>query len=351
MSVRLKDKFLGCIAGGYIGSAMGAPVYGMHWTEIRKKYGCLDHFLEYTTDGIWIRPAGTTEAGVERQKVFAEAILSKNDRVWVEDVRKSWLAVFDETKMGKTMEPFDVTLLNIAKTTVPGRDIGKYCDYSAFISFPGSCQPIALINAGSTENADLNMLNVGQLYQVSNSRGIRWAQLVGVAIAAATMPGAVVSTVMEAVMAFPMDPMMRREVLMHTEATKNMKPEQLREYFDRFYNGAGIPYVYHSANEIVTKALCIFQVANGDARTAIITAVNMGRGAAATASLAGSLVGALNGTASVPAEWLETVDRATLQSPYTCSRRTITETAECLYAAFVGRMLRMKQFADEMDLL
>lgn len=58
----------GCIAGVHIGSSMGAVVEGMKWQEIEDKYGYVDKLYPYEHywNG-WMREAGTTEDGVERQ--------------------------------------------------------------------------------------------------------------------------------------------------------------------------------------------------------------------------------------------------------------------------------------------
>ena len=45
MSIILQDKFFGCICGCHIGSAMGAPVEGMTYEEIDRKYGYVDGYL------------------------------------------------------------------------------------------------------------------------------------------------------------------------------------------------------------------------------------------------------------------------------------------------------------------
>lgn len=95
-------------------------------------------------------------------------------------------------------EPFEATLLAMAKSGIPARDIGRYCDYSGLNSFARSCHPIGLINAGDMEAAKEDVLEVGQLYQTTNSRGLQWAVVTGVAIAAATRPDATVDSVLGA---------------------------------------------------------------------------------------------------------------------------------------------------------
>mgnify|MGYP000016484580 FL=1 len=91
MSIILQDKFFGCICGCHIGSAMGAPVEGMTYEEIDRKYGYVDGYLPYQHYGNgWDREPGTTEDGVERQKLMISAIMEKEGRVTAEDVRTAW---------------------------------------------------------------------------------------------------------------------------------------------------------------------------------------------------------------------------------------------------------------------
>ena len=82
--IALREKFYGCIAGVHIGSAMAAPVEGWAYEKIESEYGTLEEFHPYhhykgTTD--WVREPGTTEDGVERQKLMITAIMEKGGRI------------------------------------------------------------------------------------------------------------------------------------------------------------------------------------------------------------------------------------------------------------------------------
>ncbi len=70
--VSLREKFFGCIAGCHIGSAMGAPVEGWSYERIEREHGLLDKLLPYSHYGRkdWVREPGTTEDGIERQKLM-----------------------------------------------------------------------------------------------------------------------------------------------------------------------------------------------------------------------------------------------------------------------------------------
>ncbi|MEU2148509.1 ADP-ribosylglycohydrolase family protein, partial [Streptomyces globisporus] len=61
------------------------------------------------------------------------------------------------------------------------------------------------------------------------------------------------------------------------------------------------------APEAVGLAFGAFTAARGDFRTAVLTAVNMGRDADTTAAVAGSLAGALHGESAIPPDWANAI--------------------------------------------
>ena len=163
MSIILQDKFFGCICGCHIGSAMGAPVEGMTYEEIDRKYGYVDGYLPYQHYGNgWDREPGTTEDGVERQKLMISAIMEKEGRVTAEDVRAAWNKYANPNAGGWVSEPFEGVLLKMAKTGIPATDLGRYCDYAGLNSFARACHPIGLINAGNVEGAKEDILQLRQ---------------------------------------------------------------------------------------------------------------------------------------------------------------------------------------------
>ena len=116
-TVSLREKFYGCIVGVHVGSALKGPCEGWDWQDIAKKYGVIDQLLPYQDyDNGWNRMAGTTEDGVERQKLMITAIIEKKDRVTAEDVRKIWVRDINPKAAGMVSEPFEGVLLKMAKT-------------------------------------------------------------------------------------------------------------------------------------------------------------------------------------------------------------------------------------------
>lgn len=361
MHPNLRDKFFGCIAGVHIGSAMAAPVEGWSYQRIEETYGILDTLLPYhhyrkTTD--WVREPGTTEDGVERQKLMITAIHRKQDRITAEDLRAVWVSDMNPQGAGVVSEPFEGPLLDMAKTPIPARDLGRYCDYAGLVSFARSCHPIGLINAGDPETALEDTLEVGQVYQTSNSRGLQWAAVTSVAIAAATKPGSTVTSVLDTVYdvcgSFPnrfvQDAGVVRELDRALKLTENCSDvRDLRKAFDDVYGGFGIPYAASYANEVVTKAICIFRMVKGNLRDAIVTGVNMGRDTDCMSAVAAGISGSLTGSEDLPDDWAQQVDYATSINPYTNSKRTICEHSDALYGAFQARLSKLRNYISLME--
>lgn len=348
--VSLREKMFGCIAGCHIGSSMGAVVEGMKWQEIEEKYGYVDRLLPYEHywNG-WVREAGTTEDGVERQKLMITAIGEKKNRVNAEDIRAVWLRDIRDKVGGWVSEPFEDTLLAMARTGIPATDLGRYCDYAGLNSFARACHPIGLINAGDIKGAMEDILQCGQLYQTANSRGLKWACVTGVAIAAATKPDATVDSVIGAVYDNCDQDLVVKEIDRQLSNTKNCRTiQEMRVTFDSIYNGEGMPYPFSYANEVVTKGICIFKMTGGDTKEAILAGVNMGRDTDCVAAVAAGIAGALTGGDSIPEEWIRQVDDATLVNPYTNSKRTLRENSDMIYHAFISRLEMMEEYIHQM---
>jgi ADP-ribosylglycohydrolase len=359
--ISLRDKFFGCIAGCHIGSAMGAPVEGWSWERIERQHGTLDKLLPYHHYGNrnnWMREPGTTEDGVERQKLMITAIIEKQDRINAEDLRRAWVEHMNPNAAGLISEPFEGSLLAIAKTHIPAADIGKYCDYSGLVSLSRSCHPIGLINAGYIQGAIDDVREIGQLYNTANSRGILWAEVVVIAIAAATKPGATADSVLGAIFdnCDKVDTRFTRRAGIRGELERGLKLtadcsdfHQMRKKFDAIYSGSGIPYAHSYANEIVTKAVCIFKMTKASTWEAMKSGVNMGRDTDCLTAVAAGISGALSGAGSIPEAIIKQVDYATSVNPHTNSQRTLRENSDGLYHAFKARLARMKAYAEEME--
>ena len=351
MSVKLKDKFLGCIAGAHIGSAFGAAVEGWPGEKVREKYGVINKLEKYGNPDHWERMPGTTEDGIERQKFMITAIIEKKDRITADDVRDRWVRDMNRQAPGNISEPFEAILLALAETNVPGRDIGKFGDYSLGTnSFTRSCHPIGLINAGDVKGARDNVLEVGQLYQRTANRSLQWAVVTGVSIASACKPNATVDSVIGDVLDNTDPDLVVKELSRMLKATEKCTTiDEIRAEFDKVYNAYGMTYAFCYANETAVKGLCIFQFAKGNVKDAIVTAANCYRDTDCACAVAGGITGALAGPAGIPDDWFVQMDKALEANKFTHNKRTIRQDADLLYNAFLERLKKINSYADLMD--
>jgi len=369
MSVTLRDKFYGCICGAHIGSAMGAPCEGWPYGKTEATYGTIDKLMPYEHyNNGWVREAGTTEDGIDRQKLMITAIIEKGGRINADDVRAVWTRDIKPDAPGGISEPFEGELMKISKTSIPSRDIGRFCDYANLVTFARACHPIGMINAGDIPNAINDVMEVGQLYHYANTNALKWACVTSVGIASAMKPGATVDSVLQDIFD-NLDERKKvegrddgwyasyagvnivdelRKALELTEKCKDHR--EMRAAFDSMYGGIGMPYAQAFANEIVTKGVCVFRFAGNDVKKAIITAVNLGRDTDCAAAIGAGLSGALNGASSIPEEWMRQVDHATGVQRFTNNKRTLKESADGLYNAFENKLNSYRCCVKEMDI-
>ncbi len=361
----LREKFRGCLAASWIGSAMGAAVEGWSPEKIRQTHGRLESlqsYKHYTDVTDWQRPPGTTEDGIERQKLIASAIIDKGGRIQAHDLVRVWLRDLDPARMIYKQERFDRSLLELARAGVPPAELGRLWPFPNVVAMARASHPLGLINAGDPQGAADDSFEVGRVYASETAFALRWAALYNAALAEACRPGATVESVLQVAQAYAtyraeagslyaLYDDIAAEVGRALElARKHPEPDALREALGKIYYGGGyFNYGMSQANEIVAKGLAVFAISEGDPRRAIVSAVNFGRDTDCLAAVAGGLSGALAGAKALPAEWIKQVNAATLQDPYTNNQRTIDQTAEALHAAWQNHRRQQRQRLDAMD--
>ncbi len=360
---QLYDKVLGCLAASNIGSAMGAAVEGWDYHRIQEKYGILTdllpyaHYTNHDKPGAGrMRPAGTTEDGIERQRLMCTAIIETGGRITAKDLAAVWVRDIDPKNFGVQMEPCDEILYKAVMSGIPVNDAGRYTNFLGINSFGRSCHAIGIINAGNPRQAVQDAFEVGQLYQAPHGYGLDYGAAVCAAVAAAFKADATVDSVIQAGLdALPEgDPNQKpkQELLWALElADKSADVWELRDKFNDRYNGQGTPYAMSWAQEVITKGFAVFYKTRGSAYESIVAGVNFGRDTDCLAAVAGGFAGALEGTKSIPQEWIDTVDSATKQNDYTVSKLLLGETAEGLVKALQNEAEKARSFAANIDLL
>ncbi len=364
-TVNLEEKFRGCIAASWTGSAMGAATEGWSRDRIRETHGFLEemrpnrHYPDITN---WMRPPGTTEDGIERQKMIATAIIEKQDRILAHDVIAVWLRDLDPDKIIYKQERFDKSLLMLARAGVPPVELGRLWPFPNVVSMARASHPLGLINAGDPYGAANDSYEIGKIYATETTFALRWAALYNAAVAEACKPDATVESVLDTAKQFvqyraeqgslyALYDTIDREVTRALElAEKFSDPTEMRDEFYKYYEGGEYyNYGYSQANEIVAKGLAVFAISRGDPRQAIVTAVNFGRDTDCLAAVAGGLSGALSGYSRVPKDWIDQVNQATADDPYTNNYRSIEETADGLYGAFNARLQKLSSYVDSIS--
>jgi ADP-ribosylglycohydrolase len=345
----LQDKVFGCLAASRIGSSMGAAVEGWSPERIKETHGFVDRYLtylHYANRGVdWQRPPGTTEDGIERQKLMCRAIIEKGDRITLDDLYRVTAEATDLDKMRYMTQPEDLQVTQYVKGGVPAAQVGYLTTWHG-TNFARACHPIGLINAGDPDGAVRDVNEIGRLYFPPTDIALAWAGVYVAAIAEATKPDATVDSVVASGLRFA-TPQITTEIERALGlAREHAEYEPFRNAFYRFYTGTGVHYAMSMANETVSKCFAVFVHSKASPKQAILESVNFGRDTDCLAATAAGLAGALSGSADLPAEWIAQLDEATAINKYTNTVCTIKEHADGLFAALQSRARRLRAQAD-----
>ncbi|GGW32548.1 ADP-ribosylglycohydrolase family protein [Streptomyces xantholiticus] len=181
--------------------------------------------------------------------------------------------------------------------------------------------PVGLVNAANPAAAYAEAIDIAGAHQ--SSYGREAAGVFAAAVAAACLPGATPTSVVETAMALAKDgtqaaiESVAEAAARYTDFESALVP--LRAAVAPFDTvgpdyrapslGARRPSRLHSIEELPI-ALGMLLVGGGDYRRTVLSSVNYGRDCDSIATMAGAIVGALNGAAAVPAEWAKRVAEA-----------------------------------------
>jgi ADP-ribosylglycohydrolase len=347
------ERIYGCLAATRIASAMGAHTEGWTRKRIVETYGVLEDLLPYhhysnATD--WVHPAGSTEDGIERQKLMCTAIIDKGGRINADDLVETWIKVLDPEKMVCMTEKFDRDLLAVAKAgLIPAAELGRCCKYLHLNTTIRSFHAIPLINAGDIENTIRDLCDVGRVYQPTISDSFPYGIAYNAAVSHALLPDATVDSVIETAFKHAV-PMVKNQLKRDLAiAAKHDDPLDMIDELHQHYQANDAAYDPSRAHETCCKAFAIFAASKGDARKCIIAGSNFGRDTDCLAASVAGLAGALQGIEGVPSEWVDTVDGATVNHPYSNSTSTIKETADGMYEALQNEVSKKRRYVAMFD--
>jgi ADP-ribosylglycohydrolase len=290
-------------------------------------------------------PAGSTEDGIERQKLITDAIINKKDRISVQDLAESWLRNIRNEMFGYALHWSDKPFFDMLKAGLHPAYLGLFSLWPEIVSLARSCHPIGIINAGDPRQAAEDVFSIGGIYHQYHGSGIQTAAGTAAGIAEAFNPDATFNSVTDALLSVLPDTVRAEfeEVLELTATTSDMQELRagLNDRFIRLYGDRK-----SSGEEVVSRGLAIFVKTKGNVKDSILWGANFGRDTDCTAAIAGGLSGALSGAEGIPQEWIEKIDEATEKNNrITVCSRTLAETARGLHNSILNSLDRKrKQF-------
>jgi ADP-ribosylglycohydrolase len=199
--------------------------------------------------------------------------------------------------------------------------------------------PVGIANAGCPDGAYAEAIDIAGAHQ--SSYGREAAGVYAAAVAEAMRPGATPASIVDSCLRLARDGT-RDAIEAVAAAAAGVSGEDITplravmapfdtvgEDYRAPGRGARRPSRQHSIEELPI-AVGALVASGGDYRAAVLAAVNYGRDADSIAGMAGALCGALHGMQAVPADWRETVARAS-RLDLAVNGRTMAAVAREIY--------------------
>lgn len=294
----LFKKVYGCLLGGLIGDAMGAPAEGKSFQEIEKEFGKIVDF----------EGEGTDDSAVKL--ILCQAIIENGGYISADEWAKSFL----ENKK-KFYNLLYVPVKNMihkieSKLTLPVyAGLGNMHSSSSAMGI----SPMGLINACNPRQAALETYDVAGLIHAGDSTFCRDGAC---AMAAAVAEAIKVNCTVESVVSSATDYLHKvnsAEMISCIKETVQMVKRigSYEEFREEFYR-TELRDIISDARETVPCALSLFYLAEGNPTKAIIYGANFGRDADTISTMAGALSGAFRGIDELRSQW---VKKATQNNP------------------------------------
>ncbi|MEU9123840.1 ADP-ribosylglycohydrolase family protein [Streptomyces sp. NPDC048506] len=324
----LRDRARGALLGLAVGDALGAPAENMKPSQIRRRWGRIEGYVEDD-------PAGTDDT---EYALFSGLLLAAHGSALtvahVEAAWHQWIADRDEGPFRGAGFSERGTLENLRRGLAAPISAQHRHAWSDGLAMRAA--PFGVFAAGRPAEAARLVAIDGTVSH--DGEGIYGGQAVAAGVAAAMvalpqgpLPGGTPMTggapigpggtpVTDAVIAaalsvVPEDSWTARSLRRAVGAAQRSRhdPGITQLGTERAVRSAvvvgGYPWT-DLAPEAVGLAFGAFAAARGDFSGAVLTAVNMGRDADTTAAVAGALAGALCGAAAIPEAWARAIGPA-----------------------------------------
>jgi len=312
VSSRLLDKVYGCLIGGAIGDAMGAPAEDWHYSDIRPKFGRITTFLPQPARSRDGAPGQITDDTTLRH-YMCMAIIRKGGRISPDDYAEVWLSDLNPMRLFFT-ERIVVEKLKLGMSPwETGR--GQPLADAAIMAVA----PVGIINAGNPAQAYQDAFNLSSIHQDGIERDAAATAAAG--FAAAFSPDATPDLVLDAMLAHSTFDTHRlitigRELAAETADIDLFTERFYLRFLDRsFPRPASVVWdkdrtVSPTSREVLPIVCGLFELCAGQPQSCISAGASFGRDADTIATVLGGLSGALFGASAIPEEWISASEQA-----------------------------------------
>lgn len=318
MAEDLLDAVYGSLIASAIGDALGAPVEGWYYHEIREQYGHMTQLIPSSRNNTGLNYGGAglpAEAGwvtddTTMRHYLCLTIARKQGRVTPEDYAEVLLKVFNPDRVWLNERAIVLKL----RTGVNPWDSGKG-------SIPAGCAtmsiaPIGIINAGNPDQAYQDGFNLAFVNQDNHNRD--GAATMAAGVAEAFLPSATVGSVLDTMTAKSVG-VIRRAIELTMDLA--LRSKSVDHFAERYYasmldwswpSRTWDKEYFFSGNsiELIPITMALLYLCDGHVNRSMIEAASFGRDCDTTASMAGAIAGALQGASAVRSDWIETVETA-----------------------------------------
>lgn len=375
MAKNLLDAVYGCLIGGAIGDAMGAPVEGWDYEKIRAIHGKVTDILVSNRGNTGPTYGGTSGESYDEEydglppvrgqftddttlrQLMALAVVQKGGRITPDDYAKVLIEKLNPNRMWVN----ERVILWKLKAGINPWDCGLGSIPAGVATM--AIAPIGIINAGNPQQAYQDAFNIGFVNQAGHNRD--GAATFAAGVAEALRPGATIKSILDVMFAHSTYLMKRA---MHKTMNLAQRCSSLDEFTEKYYacmldyswpNSPHLPNDqdrYFSGNtiELVPITMAILYFTEGEPYQAIIEAASFGRDCDTTAAMAGNICGALHGASSLPAEWIETIEKANLDFYEEITddpKKNFFWMAEGMVHALSNELGRSKERAQQLETL
>ena len=293
---RLTDKIYGCLLGGLIGDAMGAPTEGMHYRQIIERFG-----PEGVTD---FEGVGTDDTAIRGQLI--DAIYKSDGHPTVDHFAQSFADFREQNR-----HLWFIPVRNAFHKFDQGVELPAYAGWGNMQSSSTAMaiSPMGIINACNPRQAALETMDVASFIHNGPSGYCRDAACaMAASVAAAFDADATVESVVDAATRYLL-PVSAGEIRQTIAAALDLAAEsESYELFRENYYARFQRTVLADSMETIPATLAILTLAGGDPERAITWGANFGRDADTIATMVGGMVGALHGASGLPSAWVAKVE-------------------------------------------